>query len=231
MYYSHSTYSVSIGNHFEVFVCYVKIFFCYVRNLNDEVGIVFPFLGCTVNNGFTFKVLTSSWSDGSMGPLAFTIPEGCAKQADIVRFNEAYAGKAMVISSGTNSHFMTAQTLIQVLEQLVSPALEIQRARTDGVALTNQLVWSLRYIFLCVLKNKHSTNIACENPTGPILFSTIVHFGVSCCKKTFIKFHEIRFDFIFLRTYGNITKNIFDKHILFNILMYVMYVYIYSIVM
>lgn len=83
-------------------------------------------------------MLTSSWSDGSAGPIAFTIPEGCAKQSDIVRFNEAYAGKAMILTSGTNSHFMTAQTLIQVLEQLVSPALEIQRARTDGVVLTRQ---------------------------------------------------------------------------------------------
>ena len=39
----------------------------------------------------------------------------------------------MIITSGGGSHFMTAQTLVQVLEQLVSPALELQRARPLGI--------------------------------------------------------------------------------------------------
>ena len=64
-----------------------------------------------------------------MGPLAFTVPEGAMKQSDIACFNEEYAGRAMILTSGSNSHFMCSDTLCQVYEQLLSPALEIQRAR------------------------------------------------------------------------------------------------------
>ena len=48
---------------------------------------------------------------------------------EIQQFNLAHHGKAFVLTSGSKSHFMTADTLSQVFDQLYSPALEIQRKR------------------------------------------------------------------------------------------------------
>ena len=75
------------------------------------------------------QVLTSSWSDGSCGPIAFTVPEGAMKPDEIVSFNSEHSGEAMVLTSGSNTHFMCSDTLLQVYEQLLSPALEQQRGR------------------------------------------------------------------------------------------------------
>ena len=77
------------------------------------------------------KVLTTSWSDGTGGPLAFCLPEGTMSQEAVVRWNAQHLGRAMIVFSGTNSHFMSANVLLEVFEQLISPALRLQRARQD----------------------------------------------------------------------------------------------------
>ena len=93
------------------------------------------------------QVLTSSWSDGTAGPLAFTVPEGKLSAEAIKQFNEKHAGRAMVLTSGTSSHFMTGDTLVQVYEQLYSPALALQRAKTLKLNLlrapSHWLTWKL----------------------------------------------------------------------------------------
>ena len=61
--------------------------------------------------------------------MAFCIPEGGVKGEEILAFNRAHMGKYMLLTSGGKSHFMTADTLLQVFEQLYSPALALQRAK------------------------------------------------------------------------------------------------------
>lgn len=76
------------------------------------------------------EVLTSSWSDGTPGPIAFCCPDGALSVSEIQEFNASHVASAMVVPSGTNSHFMTSDTLLQVWEQLYSPALAKQRSRS-----------------------------------------------------------------------------------------------------
>lgn len=76
-----------------------------------------------------FQVLTSSWSDGSHGPLAFCCPEGYISPKDMAAFNEEFRGQYLLLSSESRTHFMTSQTLLQVFEQLYSPALAAQRKK------------------------------------------------------------------------------------------------------
>lgn len=89
------------------------------------------------------QVLTSSWSDGSAGPVAFCVPEGAVKGDEILAFNRAHAGKYMLLTSGGKSHFMTADTLLQVFEQLYSPALALQRAKYLDCVVSCYVRWLL----------------------------------------------------------------------------------------
>lgn len=71
--------------------------------------------------------ITSTWSDGSRGPIAFCIPEGRMKVEEICAFNSRYEGRAFVLTSGTGTHFTSAETMLTVFEQLYSVALQNQR--------------------------------------------------------------------------------------------------------
>ena len=73
--------------------------------------------------------LTSSWSDGSAGPICFCIPEGRLNASEIADFNKANVGRSYIVASGTKSHFMSADSLLQIFEQVYSPALRLQRQK------------------------------------------------------------------------------------------------------
>lgn len=50
--------------------------------------------------------------------------------AEAIReWNNAHVGTSLIVTSGSKTHFMTADTLLQVYEQLLSPALARQRAK------------------------------------------------------------------------------------------------------
>ena len=73
-------------------------------------------------------VVTSSFSSGHPGPLAICVPDGFAKQSILDEFNQKWLGQAMVFTSQSSSHFMTAETFLVYLHQLITPALSRQRA-------------------------------------------------------------------------------------------------------
>lgn len=75
------------------------------------------------------EVFTTSWSNGVAGPLGFCIPESAMTAEEMRSFNVEFAGRAMVCTSGSNTHFMRGETLIEMMEQMISPALTIQRER------------------------------------------------------------------------------------------------------
>lgn len=78
------------------------------------------------------QVLTSTWSDGQPGPLAYCVPEGRLTHEKISSYNQAHKGTSMIVTSGTKSHFMSAETLNIIMEQLYSPAFARQRAKHLG---------------------------------------------------------------------------------------------------
>ena len=75
------------------------------------------------------QVLTTSWSDGSPGPIGFSVPDGTMSPSEMQAWNVAHKGHSWVMSSGSGTHFMTAEVWMVMLEQMVSPALQIQRAK------------------------------------------------------------------------------------------------------
>ena len=73
--------------------------------------------------------VTTSWSDGTAGPIAFCVPEGRISAEEMAKFNKEHRGRSYVLSSGSKTHFLTADTLLILYEQLFSPALVLQRQR------------------------------------------------------------------------------------------------------
>lgn len=65
------------------------------------------------------QVLTTSWSDGAPGPLAFCVPEGRMTAAEMNAWNLSHEGTSYVLSSGSNTHFMTGESWCVLLEQLL----------------------------------------------------------------------------------------------------------------
>lgn len=50
-------------------------------------------------------------------------------QEDMIRFNDAHIGEALVVTSGSATHFTTADVVLHIYEQLYSVALAKQRKR------------------------------------------------------------------------------------------------------
>ncbi|CAK9000255.1 Malate dehydrogenase 2, partial [Durusdinium trenchii] len=72
--------------------------------------------------------VTSTWASGEIGPLGICVANGALPQAFIEEVNEKWAGHVYVFQSMTESHFMTAETTLLHLQELISPALELRRA-------------------------------------------------------------------------------------------------------
>lgn len=56
-------------------------------------------------------------------------------QQDMVAFNHSHVGEALVLSSGSATHFTTADVVLYIYEQLYSVALAKQRSRHAGWAM------------------------------------------------------------------------------------------------
>lgn len=61
--------------------------------------------------------------------MGFCLPNGAMKVECMNDFNSKFFGQAMVVASGSKSHFMTADVWLQMLEQMISPALKIHRLK------------------------------------------------------------------------------------------------------
>lgn len=74
-------------------------------------------------------VVTSTFSSGEPGPLGICIADSFLKQDVIDEFNAKYRGRCLLFRSQSTSHFMTGETFVLLLHQLVGPALMLQRER------------------------------------------------------------------------------------------------------
>ena len=70
---------------------------------------------------------TSTWSDGTQGPLLSVWKEGSISQETINRVNARYAGRMMVMVTRSDTHFMNGELTVKYLEELVGPALRAKR--------------------------------------------------------------------------------------------------------
>lgn len=62
----------------------------------------------------SITVITSSWSDGSSGPLGFCLPTSLLPHKVVETFNKNHKGISYAFPSGTKSHFMTVRPLRHV---------------------------------------------------------------------------------------------------------------------
>ena len=73
--------------------------------------------------------MTSTWSDGSRGPLGICIPENFIDADTVGRFNANHRGQCYVFSSQSPSHFMSAESMIRYLKGVVTDAIGLQRKK------------------------------------------------------------------------------------------------------
>ena len=71
---------------------------------------------------------TSTWSDGTPGPLLSVWKEGTISHATIQKLNTRYAGRMLVVVTRSDTHFMNGELTVRYLEELVGPALRAKRA-------------------------------------------------------------------------------------------------------
>lgn len=72
---------------------------------------------------FGLTAVTSVWGNGEMGPLGICIPTNSVALSFQKTFNADYSGHAFLFESGSESHFMSADTTLLYLQELVAPAL------------------------------------------------------------------------------------------------------------
>ena len=77
----------------------------------------------------SITILTTTWSDGSPGPLGICTPENFLRQDKINELNERFRGRAHVICSETKTHFMNSSTWVVLLKGLLTDAFALQRKR------------------------------------------------------------------------------------------------------
>ncbi len=80
-----------------------------------------PRVDPTDNEREGFTILTSTWDDGTRGPLAFCFRDGWMPSKVIKEINAENVGEVYCMHSQTDSHFMTAQTTLEVFHQLYTP--------------------------------------------------------------------------------------------------------------
>ena len=90
--------------------------------------------------------MTSSWADGSAGPLGICYPQGAFKQSEVSRFNSKHKGVALLFCSEKRTHFMCAETFVVLPQDLYTHAYAAQREKygisisTPGMLLAD--AWS-----------------------------------------------------------------------------------------
>lgn len=65
--------------------------------------------------------------------MCFCMPEGSIPAPEIRAWNSKHVGLAYIVSSGTQSHFMQSNTLLEVFDQCYSAAVKLQRNKFLGV--------------------------------------------------------------------------------------------------
>ena len=75
---------------------------------------------------------TSTWSDGTPGPLLSVWKEGTISHATMQKLNSRFAGRMLVVVTRSDTHFMNGELTVRYLEELVGPALRAKRAGTGA---------------------------------------------------------------------------------------------------
>lgn len=73
--------------------------------------------------------VTSSWSDGSPGPLGLCYPGNMFNASFVAEFNQKHRGECLLFASERKTHFLNGETWLILLQQLYVDAFAVQRAK------------------------------------------------------------------------------------------------------
>lgn len=77
----------------------------------------------------SLTAVTSSWSDGSPGPLGLCYAAGTIPKDQADEFNRRHKGQCLLFCSERKTHFMCAETWLILLQQLYTYAFALQRQK------------------------------------------------------------------------------------------------------
>lgn len=77
----------------------------------------------------SLTIVTSTWSDGSRGPLGICFPEQFIDADTVAEFNRKHRGRAFAFSSQQASHFMTGPTFVKMMHGMLTDAIALQRKK------------------------------------------------------------------------------------------------------
>ena len=113
----------------------------------DEIGVLCVFLLGTVRNMQGAKqqghiiarsdnwsatrqsitAITSTWADGTRGPLGLCYPTGAFRPEQVEHFNKTFKGECYMFDSESKSHFMCGNTFQTLMHGLLTPAYARKR--------------------------------------------------------------------------------------------------------
>ena len=71
--------------------------------------------------------VSSCWANGDIGPLGICVASGSLPLSYIREMNSQWAGHVFLFESGSDSHFMTADTTLLYMEQLLAPVAHMYK--------------------------------------------------------------------------------------------------------
>ena len=75
--------------------------------------------------------VSSTWASGEIGPLGICVATGALPLSFIKSMNQEWYGHCFIFESGTESHFMTADTTILYLQELIGPVACFEFSKDD----------------------------------------------------------------------------------------------------
>ena len=70
----------------------------------------------------SITIVTSTWANGSPGPLAICAAEGMISEKIRTSLNNKYKGQLLIMSSGSDVHFMNGETNMEMRDSLLTRA-------------------------------------------------------------------------------------------------------------
>jgi hypothetical protein len=74
-----------------------------------------------------FTITTSTWADGSPGPICCQFSPGTVPNAFLKEFNKKWQGQVLLLESRTDSHFFNAESTLKYWHDLLTFAFRRKR--------------------------------------------------------------------------------------------------------
>ena len=102
------------------------------RNKWDSTGKEEVVMASVVEARRPHTVVTSTWADGSPGPLVFWFAPGSFPSKEADRLNKKYASRLHIFFTGKDTHFMDGESTLRTWEEFFGPIMSMRQASTQN---------------------------------------------------------------------------------------------------